>query len=643
VAEYDGAEVLFTRRIAPLLVEKCVACPGADRELIEGGIDLTSLSGALAGGDSEEPGIVVGDPEGSSIYLAAARGEDWFSAMPPKESEKLTEEQLGWLREWIAAGAAWPNETRRREIYASYADLWSAEDGVAVATSGGLSDAWTDRKYKLDGLWAYQPVAPVDVPVGLTRGEAIDFLIEDALPDGLTVAPGASRRELIRRATFDLTGLPPTPADVAAFLEDDRPDAVAFADVVDRLLDSPHYGERMAQHWLDVVRYADSSGFANDFERGNAWRYRDYVVRSFNDDKPYDRFIKEQIAGDEIAPDDPEGLIAVGFLRMGPWELTSMEVERIARQRFLDDVTNSVGETFLGHALQCARCHDHKFDPVPTQDYYGIQAVFASTHLAERAAEFLNIENRSGFDERRYLERTQAEYRRTGFELQQTLLANSDVWFEDRLSAADASERTQIAAWRVRWDDAVEKALDRGSQKPFDQARSSLIRKGVPESEFPPRFVGFGPREYGLAGVVGKGQQRIKWEFERYEPYALSVYNGHNRKPVKVLAPVRVPKDRTQGEPDPMCIRTSGDPFAEGAAVSPGTLSVLDGQLTAEIPDALDGRRTAFADWVADVDNPLTTRVMANRIWLWHFGRAIAGNPNNFGSTGARPTHPRLL
>ncbi|MEM9703626.1 MAG: DUF1549 domain-containing protein, partial [Planctomycetota bacterium] len=406
VAEYDGAEVLFTRRIAPLLVEKCVACHGADRELIEGRIDLTSLSGALAGGDSDEPGIVVGDPEGSSIYLAAARGEDWFSAMPPKESEKLTEEQLGWLHEWIAAGAAWPDEARRREIDAAYADEWSAEDGVAVATSGGLSGAWTDRKYKLDGLWAYQPVAPVDLPVGLTRGEAIDFLIEDALPDGLTVAPGASRRELIRRATFDLTGLPPTPADVAAFLKDDRPDAVAFADIVDRLLDSPHYGERMAQHWLDVVRYADSSGFANDFERGNAWRYRDYVVRSFNDDKPYDRFIKEQIAGDEIASDDPQGLIAVGFLRMGPWELTSMEVERIARQRFLDDVTNSVGETFLGHALQCARCHDHKFDPVPTQDYYGIQAVFASTHLAEREAEFLNIENRSGFDERRYLERT---------------------------------------------------------------------------------------------------------------------------------------------------------------------------------------------------------------------------------------------
>ena len=167
--------------------------------------------------------------------------------------------------------------------------------------------------------------------------------------------------------------------------------------MVDRLLQSPHYGERMGQHWLDVVRYADSSGFANDYQRGSAWRYRDYVIQSFNNDKPYDQFIKEQIAGDEIMPNDPEGIIAVGFLRMGPWELTGMEVERVARQRFLDDVTNSVGETFLGHSLQCARCHDHKFDPVPTRDYYSIQAVFATTQLAERKAEFLPTDNTDGF------------------------------------------------------------------------------------------------------------------------------------------------------------------------------------------------------------------------------------------------------
>lgn len=175
--------------------------------------------------------------------------------------------------------------------------------------------------------------------------------------------------------------------------------------MIDRLLESPHYEERMAQHPLDVVRYADSSGFANDFERGNAWRYRDYVVRSFNNDKPYDHFIREQIAGDEHDANDSEMIIATGFLRMGLWELTSMKVPKIARKRFLDDVTNSVGETFLAHSLQCARCHDHKCDPVPTKDYYSIQAVFSTTQLAERTASFLEHENRSGFEEQTYLQR----------------------------------------------------------------------------------------------------------------------------------------------------------------------------------------------------------------------------------------------
>ena len=206
---------------------------------------------------------------------------------------------------------------------------------------------------------------------------------------------------LIRRATFDLTGLPPTPEEVAAFVKDPRLDAEAFARSSSVCWQSPHYGERMAQHWLDVTRYADTSGFANDYERGNAWRYRDYVVRSFNADKRYDQFVREQIAGDEIDPNNSEMLIATGFLRMGPWELTGMEVAKVARQRYLDDVTNSVGETFLAHSLQCARCHDHKFDPIPTRDYYSVQAVFATTQLVERAAPFLPNENLTGFEEKK--------------------------------------------------------------------------------------------------------------------------------------------------------------------------------------------------------------------------------------------------
>ena len=212
-----------------------------------------------------------------------------------------------------------------------------------------------------------------------------------------------------------LTGLPPTFEEVQARM-DTRSDETVYGEAVDRLLKSEHYGERMAQHWLDVVRYADSSGFANDFERGNAWRYRDYVVRSFNHDKAYDQFIIEQIAGDELVAEGDESLsqseamIALGFLRMGPWELTGMEVFRVARQRFLDDVTNSVGEVFLGHSLQCARCHDHKFDPIPTRDYYSVQAVFATTQQTERQAAFSPFENQEGFEEQRYLRQKEQQH-----------------------------------------------------------------------------------------------------------------------------------------------------------------------------------------------------------------------------------------
>src|SRR5205823_5134121 len=198
---------------------------------------------------------------------------------------------------------------------------------------------------------------------------------------------------LIRRLTFDLAGLPPTPQEVEQFVKTDD-----YHGLVERLLASPHYGEQQARHWLDVVRYADTAGFSNDFERPNSWRYRDYVIRSFHADKPFDRFITEQIAGDELDADDPELLIATGYLRMGPWEHTGMTVAAITRQQYLDDVTNHVGVSLLGQGLRCAACHDHKFDPVPTRDYYRMQAVFAPVQFAEHPASFLPNENVSGFD-----------------------------------------------------------------------------------------------------------------------------------------------------------------------------------------------------------------------------------------------------
>ncbi len=641
------SEILFVRRIGPLLREKCLGCHGNDPDEIEGSLDVRSMAGLLEGGDSEEPSIVAGKPDQSPLYLAATRQSDDWSAMPPKDAEQLSFEQLKWLKDWIASGASWPGDERRREIEKEYATRWSVEDGISVNTSGGLDDDWTNRKYDPAGLWAYQPVAGGDsvstTPTGQERGPTyegrnpIDVLIEQALPDGLSVAPRADRRTLMRRATFDLTGLPPTPEEVDAFLEDPKSDRDAFAKVIDRLLKSPHYGERMAQHWLDVVRYADSSGFANDFERGNAWRYRDYVVRAFNDDKPYDVFVREQIAGDEMDPDDPEKIIATGFLRMGPWELTGMEVAKVARQRFLDDVTNIVGEAFLAHSLQCARCHDHKFDPVPTRDYYSIQAVFATTQLAERKAEFLKVENTSGFGERFYLEKMRDAYQRTLVELDRVLLKNAEEWFAER--------KATLSAVKKKWDDAIAKLKDDGQEGSlFHAARSAMAKANVPESDYPPKLVGFTPEQFGRERIARKGLQRLQWEFDRYRPYALAVYNGRTRSVARVIAPTRIPKDRLQrGELEQTAILTGGDPFSPGQPVSPGTLSVVNDQVAAAIPNTIEGRRIAFANWVADSRNPLTRRVIVNRIWLWHFGEAIAGNPNNFGSTGKRPTHPRLL
>jgi mono/diheme cytochrome c family protein len=640
-ARANEAEALFTRRVWPLLQEKCLACHGQDEAKIKGGLDLRTLAAARRGGDSGEPSLVPGRAEASPLFLSARRDHEAWEAMPPKEADRLSEAQLGWLREWIQAGAPWPDEAKRAAIAQTHAAAWSAEDGVVLPTTGALSPDWANRRYKPEALWAYQPVRKLDPP---GDGHPIDAWIAERLPEGVDPAPEADARTLIRRVTFDLTGLPPTPEEVADFVSE-WSDAANRSDTwqrhIDRLLASPHYGERMARHWLDVVRYADSSGFANDYERGNAWRYRDYVVRSFNADKPYDRFIVEQIAGDELAPADPEMLVATGFLRMGPWELTGMEVAKIARQRFLDDVTNSVGETFLAHSLQCARCHDHKFDPVPTHDYYAIQACFSTTQLVERPAAFLPVENTAGFEEKRFLEARRAEHLAVLAELDAKLLANAEAWHAER--------GLDPAPWRA----AVAQARKGGGLNPrrgfpdvFGSARQILARQGVPEERYPPKLVGFEPSDYGNERVARKGLERLRWELERYEPFAFSVYNGRTPSMTAVTQPLRPPAERlTQGELEQTAILGGGDPFSPTTPVRPGALSVL--AATAELPfagvDAMEGRRLRLAEWIARPDNPLTMRAIVNRVWLWHFDRALAGNPNNFGSTGKPPTHPELL
>lgn len=638
----DENDALFVRRIQPLLHEKCLACHGNDPTDIQGGLDLRSLESLLRGGDQEKPVVVPGKPEKSPIYLAVIRSHDDWQPMPPKEADKLDSQQIQWMKEWILGGAHWPDRERAEAIATANADQWSKEDGIVVPTVGALSAEWANRRYRPEGLWGYQPVQKPSIPPSIDQ-HPIDALIAQRMPKGLKLAPTAEARVFVRRATFDLTGLPPTPKEIDAFEQAFATnEESAIKALIDRLLDSPHYGERMAQHWLDVTRYADSSGFANDFERGNAWRYRDYVIRAFNEDKPYDQFIREQIAGDEMDPNNPDLIIATGFLRMGPWELTGMEVAKIARQRFLDDVTNSVGETFLAHSLQCARCHDHKFDPIPTHDYYAMQAVFATTQLCERTAPFLESENTDGFDERRYLELAAVEYQSTLAKLDTMLLENAQKWFTEK--GLDPTDWNAAVDSAKQGDTKAKTSKRKNYPDLFSAARNALLAKKVPESEFPPKLVGFTTEQFGLERVARKGFERLKWELERYEPFALAVYCGRTVPTKLVNAPTRVPVDRmTAGELESSCILIGGDPFTEGTKVKPGVLSVLGAIQQLAIPESIEGRRLALAEWVASKNNPLTTRTIVNRVWMWHFGEPIAGNPNNFGSTGKKPTHPELL
>jgi hypothetical protein len=605
----EDVETLFAVKVLPVLKSRCFGCHGDDPRDLRGGLDLSSRAGMLRGGDSGRPALVAEKPQQSPLLRAVSRQDPDFK-MPPRDSDRLSNAQVNALRRWVEGGAPWPSPRRLKQLAA--ADAWNRKDGVAVATSGGLSPEWTNRKYPPENLWAYQPLRRPAVPRvrGRTAANAIDAFLEVKLAQlGLEPAPPADRGTLLRRATFDLIGLPPTPAEIAAFQNDPDPDDLAFARVLDRLLASPQYGEQWGRHWLDVVRYADSAGYANDFERGNAWRYRDYVVRAFNADKPYDRFVREQLAGDEINADNPEMLIAVGFLRMGPWELTGMEVPRVARQHFLDDLTDTVGQVFLAHPLQCARCHDHKFDPVPTRDYYRLQAVFATTQIAERPAPFLPQENTGGFGEKKILLGRKARYQ----------------------AIQDALAAKQEAAAR-KW--CAERGL---SYVP----RGKGLRAGVPESKLHPARIGLDVRDLGMQRIANKALARLSWELDRYEPVAHSVYSGKTPNLKAVLAPLRMPADAHRGELEVTRILSGGDPFAPGDRVTPGVLSAIAGNT--QVSSATAGRRLALADWIASPSNPLTARVMVNRLWQWHFGQALAGAPNNFGATGKRPTHPELL
>lgn len=592
----------LAQRAVSLLTEHCAGCHGGESGLLMAGLDLTARGSLFRGGDSGRPAIDPVSPE-RSLLIEAVEYTNPDLSMPPSEEDRLSEEDIQTLRKWIEAGAEWPGG----DTQSGDGEDWGAEKGVRVTTSGGQSEAWDRRLYHPEDLWAYQPLRKPDVPPG--GAHPIDAFINRRLIEaGLTPAPPADAAVLVRRLHFVLTGLPPAPEDV---LEYARGGESAYESWIERLLDSPRYGEQMARHWLDVTRYADSGGFSNDFERPNAWRYRDYVIRAFNKDKPYTEFIREQIAGDELDGGGPETLIASGFLRMGPWEHTAMSVEAITRQQFLDDVTNAVGQTFLAQGLRCARCHDHKFDPIPTRDYYRFQAIFAPVQFADREAPYLPEENISSFSRTR--------------PVLEERLKNT----RDRLNELRSKHREAVKAYLA----------ERGAEKESD----------LPEGERPDRNLGLTPHEMSLLKVHQKHLEYHRHEEKRYEPFAFGVYNGppngyRSNRPVNPAPP----PEKRGGPVQPVHILAGGSPESPGEEVNPGPLSVVEhlrgAKPPAEFPDGLRGRRLALADWIANPENPLTARVIVNRVWQWHFGgNGLVATPNNFGKMGAKPTHPELL
>ncbi|MDP7011914.1 MAG: DUF1553 domain-containing protein [Verrucomicrobiota bacterium] len=457
--------------------------------------------------------------------------------------------------------------------------------------------------------WAFQPVRQPAVPKeGATwaRNQIDHFVAQKHVTDKIAPAKEASRRTLIRRVTFDLTGLPPTPGELDLFLQDSSPDA--YGKMVDRLLASPRYGEHQAQAWLDLVRYADSDGYNADHTRPEAWRYRDYVIKAFNTDKPYDRFVAEQIAGDEIDPGNRDALTATMYLRHWIYEFNQRDVET-QWSDILNDITDVTGDVFLAMGMQCARCHEHKFDPILQRDYFRLRAFFEPLQPREAMPVGSTTQRAQFLAQQHKWEEATRSIRQRLHEIEQpVLLANTTKEGFDKFN-----------------DDI--KAMIRKRSKDRKEYEHQIAKMAL-------RQIGLHPEK--LPELL-KGEVKTEWEKLRAQ---LAKHDALKPKPLPTLTfvasdvgpvapPTYIPKKEKEG------------------AIEPGFLSIIDPSKASISPPpaALQstGRRTALAKWLTRADNPLTTRVIVNRLWKQHFGHGLAANPSDFGSLGNKPTHPELL
>jgi hypothetical protein len=616
----------FANDVAPILTAQCLTCHGPAQQLSL--YDLSTREAALKGGQ-KGTAILPGDSANSAFVRRLIGAVQ--PAMPL--GGKLSDADIATITRWIDAGAAWEGGT-----------LGAHEEAPPAPAQDQLHEkdfSQNDRNW-----WAFKNPVRHDVPeVSDPRwnGNPIDSFVKRKIDEqGLEAAGPADRRTLIRRAYLDMTGLLPPYEVVEEFVNDKSPDA--WQKQVDRLLDSPHYGERWARHWLDVARYADSWGHIHDDDNPDAWRYRDYVIRAFNEDKPYDEFVREQMAGDEIENVTHDSLIATSFHRIGPRVLFREKQNPHYRYDYLNDMIATTSRAFMGLTVACARCHDHKFDAISQMDYYRMAAVFnpyidydhplvpeeqAAAYEAKKAAIDAQIKPL-----RDQVNAIIEPYMQARFE-EQLKSFPEDVQLAVKIPAEERTPGQKLLAEQVlsirnrgrrglKFSDADREKMDELNE----QIRA--LRKQMPEPlpttagirDGDYRFTPDGPGDTPVPGTTAK---RIKVDFDGSF----------------------VPRHGKPYDPPPLYYPPLGEP-GEGQVIEPGFLSVLSGGGPDEVPPAPEnklssGRRLALANWMVSDDNPLTARVIVNRIWHHHFGRGIVDTPSNFGRMGSLPSHPELL
>ena len=670
----------FEKTVRPIFVENCQGCHNA--KLKSGGLDLSSAEGLK---DAASGGFFGAASEPDKSLIVEALGYEGRVKMPPPG--KLSAEKISAVRAWVAAGAPTP-------------PVESATGVRSVATRGVITEA--DRNF-----WAFKPLANPKPPAVSRKDWAanpIDAFVLSAMEKkGLAPAPPADRYTLLRRATFDLTGLPPTDKEIADFLADRSPNA--FEKVVDRLLASPRYGERWGREWLDVMRYADSTGSDEDHRYPHAWRYRDWVIAAFNKDMPYDEFVREQLAGDILAADPKsgvgyDGIIATGFLALGKKALAQKDLP-LKRYDVVDDQIDVTAKALLGLTVTCARCHDHKFDPIATKDYYSMAAIFASTLSYEKgedgpsvetplvpAAQYesfkkqwdavLDLDSKIdkiiNFDaEAKKARDKDAEaipgYMLAAYRVYSKHEGLNAVAADTKLDSAKLGRwvaylkddtRPELKNWRGATDatrqhvaEEYQGEFGRGAYQ-YDQnlswwkqARKSYPEAGKVAGPRPEWKLADGPFFY--ATWITNGPMHLSQDDQ------IATLDGEKAKSVRDLIAQREQLERAAPKEEvPMACAVKEGPvmdqkvFLRGdyhnlGAPAPRTFPAIL-RLTAPAEPVQTGSgRLELANWIVSGKNPIAARVMANRIWLGHFSEGIVRTPDNFGRLGDRPSDPELL